>query len=893
MTIRSGMRLGPYEIVSPLGAGGMGEVYKARDTRLDRVVAVKVLSPQMAARPEARERFEREARTIASLNHPHICTLHDIGHQDGIHYLVMEYLEGQTLAARLLKGPLPTEQVLRFAVEIADALDKAHRKGVTHRDIKPGNIMLTQHGTKLLDFGLAKLKQEAVSPAIPSSQLPTMSHNPTAEGAVIGTLQYMAPEQIEGKNDQIDARTDIFEFGATIYEMATGKKAFQGSTNASIMAKILESDPPPMASIQPITPPALDHLVGRCLAKQPDERWQAAGDLRLQLEWISEGWSQTDSANASSANTTGARRHAQFAGFGAVAGALVVAIAGWLLRPPAVPKPVLRLTIALPPGQQLAGTLYGSPVALSPDGTRLVYVGRENGTQQLYLRPLDSRTASPITGTAGAVTPRFSPDGQRLLFFADGKLKKISLNGGAALPLADSVLPAGSSWSSEGIVGFGFFRGPLLQVPADGGATKPLTQAGPNGQGQYSPEFLPGGKAILSVSDQNTGSATKHMISVQVLPSGGRREVIAGVQPRYAGSGHLIYAQGETLMAVPFDAHRLEITGSPVPVAENVAESPTFAASQYSISDNGSLAYISGGAQNTQRKLVWVSRNGSEQPVAAPPKAYQLLQLSPDGKRIAVELDQQIWIYDLARETLSRFTLEGDLNRMPVWTPDGRRVAFYSDKETTEYNLWWQAADGSGGLERLTTDTYANNPRSYSPDGRLLAFVEINPKTRQDIWTLRTSDHQKQPFLATPFAEIAPTFSPDGHWLAYVSNESGRPEVYVQAFPGPGGKWQISTDGGTDPTWNRNGRELFFRSGNKMLSVDVKIQAGFTAGKPRVLFEGSYVTSDFPSSGSSYDVSPDGQQFLMIKPAEQSSSETQINIVMNWFEELNRLTPVK
>jgi len=450
MAILSGQRLGPYEILAPAGAGGMGEVYRAKDTRLGRTVAIKVLPAHLADDPERRERFEREARTIASLNHPHICTLYDIGHQDGIDFLVLEYLEGETLAQRLVKGPLPLAQVLQFAIEIADALDKAHRKGVTHRDLKPGNIMLTKSGTKLLDFGLAKLKQETAPANISLSKLPTAKDNLTAQGTILGTLQYMAPEQLEGKEKEVDARTDIFAFGAVVYEMATGKRAFEGKSQASVIGAILKDDPPPMSSLQPMTPPAFERTVKTCLAKDPDGRWQTASDLTRDLKWIAEGGSEVTLAPAAAA--TGIRalgRRAILVGpVCLLLGTLVSGLAFWSLKSAPSPQPVTRTVINLPPSQQLAGLENGPAVALSLDGTHLAYVARQGGMQQLYLRAVDSLESKPIPGTEGAVNPIFSPDGQWVGFFAGGKLKKVSVGGGAALTLGYAGVPVGASWGS-------------------------------------------------------------------------------------------------------------------------------------------------------------------------------------------------------------------------------------------------------------------------------------------------------------------------------------------------------------------------------------------------------------------------------------------------------------
>jgi Tol biopolymer transport system component/tRNA A-37 threonylcarbamoyl transferase component Bud32 len=904
MAILPGRRLGPYEILSAIGAGGMGEVYKARDTRLDRIVAIKVLPTHLADRAELRERFEREAKTIASLNHPHICTLHDIGHQDEIDFLVMEYLEGETLAQRLLKSSLALEQVLQYAIEIADALDKAHRKGVTHRDLKPGNIMLTKTGTKLLDFGLAKLKQEAAPANLPLSELPTAVDPLTAQGSIVGTLQYMAPEQLEGK--EVDARTDIFAFGTVVYEMATGKKCFEGKSQASLIASILQIDPPPISSLQPMTPPALDHVVKTCLAKEPDERCQSAKDLTDELKWIAEGGSQVGLApTAAMKSFHGLGRRALILSLGIfVLGATIAGIAVWNLKPTPSPTPQLvsRLKIALPQGQQLAGLENGPAVALSPDGTHLAYVARQGGIQQLYLRAMDSLDSKPIPGTEGAMNPFFSPDGQWLGFFTGGSLKKVSVSGGAALPLGDAGTPRGASWGSQGMIVFAPTTTSGLQQVSDGGSAPQLLTHLEKGDVSHRwPEFLPGGRAVLFAAGPNGINFTNAQVAVQSFGTGQRRNLIqGGTYPHYAASGHLVYAQRGTLMAMPFDLRRLEATGAAVPVVEGVLQSLSSGVAQYSVSAAGSLVYVSGGIQSAQRRLVWVSRNGAEQSVAAAAHSYFSPRLSPDGQRVAVgitEQDSQVWLYDLSRETLSRFTFEGNYSLLPVWTPDGKRIAFESNKEGP-LNLFWQMADGSGGPERLNTSEYIQVPMSWSPDGQLLAFFEVNPTTQRDIWVLRMGDpwpgsgqvRKAQPFLRTRFDEAVPRFSPDGRWLAYISDESGRYEIYVQPYPGPGRKWQISTEGGTEPAWNPNGRELFYRSGDKMMAVDIATQPGFAAGTPRMLFEGPYEPAPFPLAN--YDVSHDGQRFLMLKPTEQAqAAPTQINVVLNWFEELKRKVP--
>jgi predicted Ser/Thr protein kinase len=888
MALATGTKLGPYEIAGAIGAGGMGEVYRARDTRLERIVAVKILPDHLSDRAELRERFDREARTIASLNHPHICVLHDIGQQDGTDFLVMEYLEGETLAERLKKGPLPLDQVLRYAIEISDALDKAHRKGITHRDLKPGNIMLTKSGTKLLDFGLAKLKQEVAPANVQLSQLPTANEPLTAQGTIVGTLQYMAPEQLEGK--EADARTDIFAFGVVVYEMATGKKAFEGKSQASLIAAILEREPPAMSSLQPMTPPALDRVVKKCLAKEREDRWQSAKDLTDELKWIAEAPESTKGVAVEPKRTKGLWQPIALA----MAAAAIVVVGGtaiWNLRP-AQPRPVTRTVIALPPEQQLAA-LDLPVIAISPDGNYLTYAATARGqTQQLFLRAMNSLQARPIPGTEGAINPFFSPDSQWLGFFQGGTLKRVSVTGGAAVSVGYAANPRGASWDGQKTIIFAPSQdGPLQQVSSEGGVSRPLTQLEKADITHRWPEVLPGGKAVAFVAAPRDTSVASARILVRSLQTGEQRDFGQGVTyPRYVPSGHLIYAQGTTLMAVPFDPDRLEIKGSAVPVVEGVAVSQVTGAAQYGISATGSLAYVSAALTTAQRRLVWVNRNGTEQPLPPPAQAYRYARLSPDGRRIAVESDSQIWIYDLARDTFTRLTFEGTTNQGPVWTPDGKRITVDSNKEGTA-NLFWQLADGSGGLERLAPGQYAQIPRSWSPDGQILAFHENNPTTGKDIWVLRLSDHKAEPFLRTPFNEGGPVFSPDGHWLAYISDESGRPEIYVKPYPGPGGKWQISTEGGSEPAWNHNGRELFFRSGSKMMAVEVTTLPTFSAGKPKLLFEGQYVPVQAGLMSTAYDVSPDGQRFLMIKAGEQAQAPSQINVVLNWFEELKQKVP--
>jgi eukaryotic-like serine/threonine-protein kinase len=894
MALTSGTKLGPYEIVAPIGAGGMGEVYRACDTRLDRTVAIKILPANLSSNLEARQRFEREGRAISSLNHPNICTLYDIGHQDGTDYLVMEFLEGQTLADRLLKGPLPPGQVLKYGIEICEGLEKAHRGGVTHRDLKPGNVMLTKTGAKLMDFGLAKAgSPSGASASSLTLTSPVASRPLTQEGMIVGTFQYMSPEQIEGK--EADARSDIFALGAVLYEMATGKRAFEGKSTTSVIAAILERNPPPISAVQPMFPQVLDRVLATCLAKDPDERFQTVHDLKVQLKWIAEGSSQFPSqppAELKGSHAFG--RQGLILSVGTLLlGAVIASLATWNLKP-VPPPPISRFTITLPSGQQLAGLEDGSAVALSLDGTHLAYAARQGQIQQLYFRAMDRLEARPIPGTEGASEPLFSPDGQWLVFFASGKLKKVSVNGGGALTLGDAFQPRGASLGSQGTVAFAAsWASTIQQVPDVGGTPQALTHFAKGENSHRWPEFLPGGKAVLFSAAMTSSTWVNPLIAVHSVATGERRNLVQlGTQPRYALSGHLLYAQAGTLMAAPFDPQRLELTGAAVPVVEGVLQSGISGAVQYSLSATGSLVYVPGNIQADQRKLVWVTRNGAEQPIAAPARAYRIPRLSPDGRRVIVAIDDegaQTWLYDFSRETLIRLTFGGTVNQAPVWSPDGKRLVFQSNREGS-LSLFSQLADGSGGLERLTTSESSPAANSWSSDGQLLAFVDVDPTSGWAIWVLRLSDRKAQPFLQAAFNGNAPRFSPDGHWLAYASDETGHFEVYVQPYPGPGGKWQISADGGMEPMWNPNGRELFYRSGRKMMAVEIATQPGFTAGKPRVLFEGDYVPT--PLQFPNYDVSPDGQRFLMLKPSEQeAAAPTQINVVLNWFEELKQRVP--
>jgi Tol biopolymer transport system component len=694
---------------------------------------------------------------------------------------------------------------------------------------------------------------------------------------ILGTAAYMSPEQARGK--AVDKRTDIWAFGCVLYELLTGKQAFAGDDITDILAAVVRAEPD-WHALPPATATKIRDLLRRCLQKDKTMRMQAAGDARIELQ---EALSTPLTASSATAVPRQSfRRWALISGLVCLVVAAIVGVSVWNLKPTSA-RPVTRTVINLPPGDQLAALDYPA-IAISPDGTQLAYVAIHSGTRQIYLRGLDNLEPKPLEGTEGANSPFFSPDGQWLGFFAGNHLKKISVKAGAALVLANIAYPRGGSWGDGTIVFTPNAASSIQKVSDVGGTPQRLTRIEQGEVAHSWPELLPGGQHVLF--------ATTSGIVVQSLPSGERKKLApGGTSPRYAASGHLLSAEGGKLLAAPFDARRLELTGAAAAVLDSVLElSAGNYGTQYSISATGSLVYVPGGAQAAAERLVWVSRNGAEQALAAPPHNYVFPRISPDGRRVAVgisEEDTQLWLYDFGRDTLTRLTFDG-ISSQPTWTPDGKRIAFVSNKEEAA-NIFWQLADGSRGVERLTTSENAQFPRSFSPDGQLLAFTEINPITGPDIWVLRLSDRKAEPFLRTPFTETVPSFSPDGHWLAYVSNESGRDEVYMQPYPGPGGKWQISTEGGTEPVWNPNGKELFYRSEDKMMSVDIIAQPSFSVGRPRMLFQGPYLPGVvFPY----YDVSPDAQRFLMIKPSEQTSSSlTQIVVVQNWFEELRRRVP--
>ena len=908
MSLSTGTRLGVYEVTAQIGEGGMGQVYRARDTKLHRDVAIKVLPDRLASDPERLARFQREAQVLASLNHPNIAHIHGLEESRDVRALVMELVEGEDLSARMVRGAIPLEEVLPIAKQIADAVEAAHEQGIIHRDLKPANVKVRPDGlVKVLDFGLAKAL--SAEPNASSSRPLSMSATITSPammtgiGVILGTAAYMSPEQARGK--PVDRRSDIWAFGCVLYEMLTGKAAFHGDGVTDTLAAVMRAEPD-WSLLPAAVPPSIRALLHRCLQKDTRQRLQAIGDARIALEEVLTGAAPSITAP----RVTRSWKLRLAVGLGGVLIAAAAGFAAWNLKSsPALPRPVIRFTITLPPGQALAG-LHQPALALSADGSQLAYVATTpgQGAQQIYLRAMDGVDARPIPGTERGTAPFFSPDGQWLGFFAGDELKKISVRGGVARTLSSDVgggLSRGATWVGEGVIVFAPYSSVLQRVSDAGGAARPLTRFETGETLHMWPQALPGGKAVLFTGFSDSPTA----IAVQPIGTGERRNLIHGElgnMPSYAPSGHLIYARAGSLMAVPFDLERLEVRGEGVPVVQGVLPA------QYSLSATGSLAYVSGTPQASQSQLVWVNRNGTEHPLGAPARSYNQPRLSPDGRRVAVDViekaqDMQVWLYDLTRDTFAPFTFQG-LNRHAVWTPDGKRIAFMSNREGAT-QIFWQLANGSGGLQRLTTSpptTTAGGlsiPYSWSPDGQSLIFVQAVPTKQAEFWTLHVGNPSARPDQAGRAQRMpvqmrapdgAPQLSADGRWLAYASDESGRREIYVQPYPGPGGKWQISTDGGNEPQWSRKGTELFYRSGKKMMAVDIAIQPGFAAGKPRQLFEGDYQVTATGWARPNYDVSPDDQRFLMLKAVERGQAPvTQINVVLNWSEELKHLAPPK
>jgi Tol biopolymer transport system component len=886
----TGQVLGHYRIESVLGAGGMGEVYRARDTRLDRTVAVKVLPSPLASDPAHRARFEREARAISKLNHPHICTLHDVGAQDGIEYLVMELVEGETLGHRLRNGPLRIEEVLRLGAQMAEALWAAHRQGIVHRDLKPGNVMVAKSGVKLLDFGLAKLRPEGLRESGAVSALAMGSRPLTGEGTIVGTLSYMSPEQLEGR--EADARTDIWALGTVLYEMATGQQAFGGTSQASVIAAILEKEPAPIASLQPMSPSALDRVVRTCLAKDPDERWQSARDVTSQLRWIGEGDPQAAVLAAAPSRRTRWRTAGP-----ALALALAVATVALLpfRRAPVMAPRSVRFVITPPEGTAFGSFTQAAAVAVSPDGTRIAFTTTAaSGKTQLWLRDLDDVVPRPLPGTEGAAWPFWSPGGRSLGFFAGGKLKRIEVAGGLPQTLCDALEPRGATWSADGVIIFASRdHRALLRVPSAGGTPIPETSLLSGEIGHGGPSFLPDGRRYIFYVAADEGR--RHEIHVATLGGKDHKKVTdAHSAALFSPPGFLLFTREGSLLAQRFDARTGEVSGDPIPVAEHVGRSGGAGApaqSPFSVSANGVLAH--GSAPHIKNRMLWFDRKGTVVGSVGPEGDYADLALSPDGRKLALCRDDpetdtpDIWIADLVRGSFARFTFHPQWDVYPVWSPDGSRLVFGWDRQGPE-QLYTKPVSG-GAEERLLETVDSAWPTDWSPDGRSIVYLLFNDRTRADLWLLPLEgDRKPRPLLQTPFNEAEAQISPDGRWLAYTSDEPGRPEVYVAPLPAMNERWQVSTEGGRRPTWRRDQKELFFVAADRtLMSAEIAVGPVFRAAAPRALFQTRIVNSPFPGFRSLYVPDAAGQRFLVVTEPESFTSPP-ITVVLDWTAGLIR-----
>ena len=875
MSLSAGARLGPYEIIAPLGAGGMGEVYRATDSRLNRTVAIKILSDESAADADRRERFEREAKAISALDHPNICALYDVGEHQGTYFLVMPCLEGQTLQDRLIKGPLPPDQAIKFAIEIALALDAAHRHGIVHRDLKPGNIMLTKTGVKLLDFGLAKLKKE---------QGP-LGHTTIAKGTGIGTLlgtmPYMSPEQIEGRD--VDARSDIFSLGAVIYEMITGQRAFKGDSPASVIGAIMKDQPPPISTVQSVAPPALDHVVTTCLAKDPDERWQSAADIARELRWIHQG-----GAVASAAARQPSRSRWPGSVAAAIASALIVLAIAWPSLRARPEVDVTRFTIAPPRGTQLTpqrASLGVSQFAISPDGRKLVFVAA-TGTNEpmLWIRGLNEVTPRELHGTADAADPFWSPDSGRVGFFAGGRLKIIDVGTGELRDIcgASRGAPRGGAWAKDDTIIFGGDSGSgFAKVSIATGKVEVATTSTPQAGSHRWPSMLADSRRFLYYA---RGDRDHRGIYLGSLDGAEPVRIVESMFNGIAANGHLITMREGTLLAYPFDEKAARITGDPIQLADGIAGSSNQRGA-FAASATGTLVF--GGGAHQMSTLSWFDRSGRETPTPIPPSTMITFRLSPDGRQVAMaRVDPgtntaDIWIADLDRAASTRLTLDPSNDLSPVWSIDGRRIVFRSDRSGDNF-LYGNAATGTGADEQLTNSNAAS-PTDITADGRTLLFHQSVAISNTDIGGAPLAMNTPVTYLIkTPYDEYDGRLSPDGRWLAYVSDESGRPEVYVQTYPVTGNKWLVSTSGGAEPRWRRDGRELFYVSiDGKLMAAAVGGDQRFEASAPQMLFQ----TAVRPSNNPFHvwlDASADGQRFLIKRAAEPSDSSA-LTVVLNWL----------
>jgi serine/threonine-protein kinase len=906
MSLAAGVRLGGYEVEALIGAGGMGEVYRARDIKLGRFVAVKVLPEAFAADADRVARFQREAQLLASLNHPHIAALHGMEDTSAGHLLVMELVEGETLADRLQRGALPVEEALKIARQIAEALEAAHEKGIVHRDLKPANVKITPDDqVKVLDFGLAKAMETSPAAAADLTRSPTLSMMATQAGMVLGTAAYMSPEQAKGF--PADQRSDIFSFGSVLYEMLTGRQPFQGDTAPDILASVIVREPD-LTKLTPNLNPRLAELLRRCLEKSPKKRWQAIGDVRAEIETIAAAPHSTPAlAQALAPPQPLWRRAIPFALTAIAVGGLAGTV-GYYSRPaPAVPV-VTRFSFALGDGQR-----FTNPgrhlVAISPDGTRMAYVANS----QLYLRSMSELEARPILGTenpSGITNPVFSPDGRSLVFYTGvnpggGALKIIAVTGGVATTVCTADNPSGITWERETIL-FGQGNKGIMRVSQNGGKPELLVRVSGD-ELAHGPQMLPDRQTVLFTLATGTGADRwdKGHIVVQSLRSGERKTLIeGGSDARYLPTGHLVYALGGVLFSVPFDLTRLEVTGGPVPIVEGVRRGgPTTGAAHFSFSDIGSLIYVPGPVSTTaaQSDLALIDRKGSTEQLKLPAGPYQFPRVSQDGNRIAFATDDGkeaiIWIFELSRTASMRRLTFGGKNRFPIWSADGQRVAFQSDREG-DLGIFWQRADGSGAAERLTKPDQGTShvPESWSPRGERFLFG-VTKGSSVSLWTFSLQDNK-----ATQFADVQSlnpinaAFSTDGRWVAYTFTEAGAPWIYVQPFPATGAKYQVSKTGGViHPVWSRDGRELVSQPVGQWVVQTITTEPGFSVSAPVPVPRGGAIGTP-PAAQRNYDVMPDGR-ILGVVPAEQTqfavSATPQIQVVLNWLEELKRRVPAK
>lgn len=888
MPLAPGTHLGPYEIAEPLGSGGMGEVYRATDTRLGRTVAIKILPSHLSEKPHVRQRFEREARAISSLQHPNICTLYDIGHQDRTDFLVMEYLEGETLARRLAKGPLPPEQVLKCGIEICEGLEKAHHTGVMHRDLKPGNIMLTKTGAKLLDFGLAKPLE--VAPVAGMTSLPTTSKaldaelgDPlTAEGAVVGTFQYMSPEQLEGK--EADARSDIFALGAVLYEMATGKRAFEGKSQASVIAAILERDPPPISQLQPMSPPALDDVVRTCLAKNADERWQAVHDVKVQLQRIAVGGSQT----GVSAHLLAGRRGWDRAGWLLAAVLSVLLIGGgtaWWVRTHQT-SPAMHFYSPVP--------FPANDVALSPNGRILAMVAYSDQANKyvIWTHEVGGRRMNSLPGTEGASHPFWSPDGRSIGFFAQGKLKRVDISGGPAQVLCDAPHGRGGTWNREGAILFApeVFGG-LSRVSSAGGTPMEVTKvdASRSETTHRWPVFLPDGRHFLSLAANFAGQFEKNTIFLGSLDSGEKRSIVsASSNAAYADPGYLLYLRDNALVAQRFDSRNYVLSGEQHTVSDEVHYLPQIDLALFDVAGTGTLVAQTGKG-SAKSQLKWFDRSGRPAGAVGPPGSFGNPGLSPDGRRVAVDQADpdgrhiNIWIHELANDAMTRFTFGSGYDQLPIWSPDGKQVTFSSNRKLY-FGLYQKNADGSGSEQEFANlGVQEQLCWGWSHDGK---YLLVGKNT--ELWYLSLPDRQPKPLFQAKWIVRNAQFSPDGRWVAYSTNETGNWEVYVSPFPSANSKWQVSRGGGEEPRWRRDGKELFYLSAEgKMMAVAVKTGSNFEAGPPVTLFQTRTRQPISYQDVNSYDLTGDGQKFLINTRVDEPNAAP-LSIILNWASEMGR-----